>query len=59
MTCGQKENVKNKVRTREWKGDWKVTSFGSGSLKKEYPIIPFLLIQITCDKNHTHMQREL
>lgn len=55
VTRGQKENVKNKVRTRGWKGDWKVIPFGSGSLKKEHPAMPFLLIQITCDKNHTHI----
>lgn len=58
-TCGEEENVQNKVRTRGWKGDWKLTPFDSESLKKGYPVIPFFLIQIISYQNHTYIYIEL
>lgn len=54
-TCGENKNVQNKVRTRGWKGDWRLIPFGYGSLRKGCPIIPFLLTQIICYQNCNYL----
>lgn len=53
-TLGERKMFK--VRSaRGWKGDWKLTPFGSGSLKKGFPFVPVFLIQIILHQNHRYI----